>query len=86
MQEISIYLSVVRSHRIYRASSSSLQASYDGRHVDSKVCFCVRQNDNYGYKARKVMLAQRAAPKTVWQQIGQIFYIAFAWNHFNNLF
>ena len=37
------------------------------------VCVCVWQNDNYGYKARKVMLAQRAAPKTVWQQIGQIF-------------
>ena len=46
-----------------------------GGHVDSKVCVCVCvwQNDNYGYKARKVMLAQRAAPKTVWQQIGQIF-------------
>jgi len=59
---------------MYHASSSQVSKQV-GRHVDSKfvcVCVCVWQNDNYGYKARKVMLAQRAAPKTVWQQIGQI--------------
>ena len=38
---------------------------------EMEVCFCFSQNDNYGYKARPQMLAEKKQRRVnVWNQIG----------------